>query len=419
MAKKKKTDALAELVKKAPVKVLREMILSLAEPGSDFYRAAMHYLTEKIAVAEALEKDESGEVILALWEALLPDLTELNEYGGGDYDLEDAVAGLLVKIDEQLSIGNTGYPQRRELLDNVLGFIQSGNSGMEDPLYDVAYACCYDETDLRWFAKKLEGLGSDWEVRNARNIYRKIGDRDKYLELRLAHLTTGMDYYDLVTFYWEEGEKAKALEMAQRGLKEGQGRMDELREFVAERAAQTGDRSTFLTLQFEQATDRITLESYLKFQDLCTEAEWKNYESKLLARLKKDTGSAALKIRMHRKEYDEALDLLTRYRYPRDAWVDAYIIETAKELETRFPEEILVYYLSGLGNMKSSATRDEYARQAKIIAKVRRVLVQIIGAKERWTAFATKTKADNRKRPAFQEEFERVVPGWKKLGQRA
>jgi hypothetical protein len=46
----------------------------------------------------------------------------------------------------------------------------------------------------------------------------------------------GADYHDLATFYWDSGEKEKALHVAEKGLCEAQGRMDELREFVMVRA---------------------------------------------------------------------------------------------------------------------------------------------------------------------------------------
>lgn len=49
------------------------------------------------------------------------------------------------------------------------------------------------------------------------------------------------------------------------------------------------------------------------------------------------------------------------------------------------------------------------------MAKVRRLLVVGIKDKERWLAFSGKVKRDNIKRPAFQEEFAKVVPGWSEL----
>lgn len=84
-------------------------------------------------------------------------------------------------------------------------------------------------------------INDQWQLRNARNIYRQIGDHAKYLELRLKYMEVGTDYHDLAEFYWETKEKEKAVQIAQKKLGKATGRMVELRAFVAERAKESGD----------------------------------------------------------------------------------------------------------------------------------------------------------------------------------
>ena len=81
-------------------------------------------------------------------------------------------------------------------------------------------------------------------------------------------------------------------------------------------------------------------------------------------------------------------------------------------LEKRYPEEVLKYYLSGLGNLTVNATRKEYARKAKVMAKVRHPLVEVLDDKARWEKFAARVKLDNIRRLAFQQEFAKVLSGW-------
>ncbi|MCP4755620.1 MAG: hypothetical protein GY866_32555 [Proteobacteria bacterium] len=416
MAKKpKKQDALDELLSAASSEVLIDLIVQLAADRPDVRRECFDFLKKHVLLSKGMEKRSEGEIVLSLWSELEFDLSELDEYGGGDYAVEDNVADLLNQIRKRLDSKKVEPDCRRDILDSVLPYIESGNAGLDDSLDDVAYAACYDDSDLRFLAEAFEEMGGEWKVRNARGIYRRLGDRKKYLELRKRHMTLGADYHDLATFYWESGEKDKALQVAEKGLKKGEGRMEELRRFVADRAEESGDRETYLKLQFDQTTDRLTLDKYLAFKKLCSEAEWDRYEGKILKRMKDVWRTETLKIRMFRQEYDEAVAVLTKGRYPMTSWYDTEEVRIAKKLERAYPEEILKFYISGLGRLKSNDTRKEYARKAAVMAKVRHVLVQVLGDETRWKKYAGKIKQDNIKRPAFQEEFAKILPGWREL----
>ncbi len=133
------------------------------------------------------------------------------------------------------------------------------------------------------------------------------------------------------------------MEMAEEGLRQGKGRMDELRQFVSKRLKSAGNRERYLALQFDQAIDHLTCDKYRAFRKLCTTAEWKRYEAKILAQLENAWDTEQLRIRMHRKEHEE--------------------------------------------------------------------VVAVLSDASRWRDFALKVKKDNIKRPAFQEEFTKAVPG--------
>jgi hypothetical protein len=154
---------------------------------------------------------------------------------------------------------------------------------------------------------------------------------------------------------------------------------------------------------------------YQTFQKLCNAEEWSLYEPRILLRLKHAGAGNRLKIRMHRQEYDEALAILTKGRYPLSSWGGEYEIKVAEKLEKRYPEKILKYYHSDLGKLDRNAERKEYARNAIVMVKVRHMLVDVLGDENRWEKFAGKIKRDNLRRPAFQQEFTRVVPGWRQL----
>lgn len=403
------------LLAATPHGTLADLLVRLANTRADVRRECFDYLNKRAPLSDSQKKQSEGEVLLALWSELSLDLSELDDYGGGDYGQGDHVASLLYEIEQKLSRKKIDAEYRHELLDNVLPYIESSNAGLDDALYDVAYATCYDDNDLRALAEAFELMSGDWKTEHARRIYRKLGDRERYLELRNQKMIYGNDYYDLASFYWKTGEKNKAMQVAEEGMQKAKGRMDDLRQFLAQRAKDSGNRVRYLELQFTQTVDHLTCDKYKAFRKLCTAAEWKAYEAKILARMKDTWESEQLRIRMHRKEYDDALAVLSKGRYPLTAWDSDYEIQTARRLESRFPEEILKYYLSGLGNLKTKAVRKEYARKAHVMAKVRRLLVEVLHDKERWRSFAIKIKQGNVKRPAFQEEFAKIVPGWREL----
>jgi len=101
---------------------------------------------------------------------------KFGDYGGGAYDCEDHVSELLDEVLTQLNSKKIGPEFRREILERVLPFIESGNAGMDDLLYEVAYATCYDDTDWRRLAVAFEAMQGDWKLDHARRIYRRLMD---------------------------------------------------------------------------------------------------------------------------------------------------------------------------------------------------------------------------------------------------
>lgn len=413
--KREQNDPLAALLETAPKAKLVDLLVRVAATRPAVRRECFDYLKKHATLTPSQQQQSEGEKLLALWAELAPDLDELDAYGGGDDDADFQVSSLLQEIAQALSRKKIEATYRQQLLDDVLPYIESGNAGLDDDLYDVAYATCYTDDDWRALAEAFETMGGDWKLDHARRIYRRLGNREKYLELRQRKLTTGTDYFDLADFHWKAGEKQKAMAVAEEGLFRGKGRMDELRRFVANQAKSAGNRERYLALQFDQAIDHLTCDKYKVFRKLCTTVEWQCYEAKILAQLENARDTEQLRIRMHRKEYEEAVAVLTRSRYPFYAWDSTYELQTAKQLEERYPEAILKYYLSGLGNLKTNAPRKEYARKAQVMQKVHHMLVDVLHDAPRWRDFAIKIKRDNLKRPAFQEEFAKAVPGWQAL----
>lgn len=409
-------DPLKSMLKAATREDLIELLLKIAGDNLTMRRHCIDYLKETVKVDPSIHRSAESSAALALWYEVEPELSELDEYGGADYDTIDAVDEGLHQLTEVLEELTLDEQDKEDLLDEVISFIKSGNAGMDDSLYDIAYASCKNDGDLRELAKRFENLDQHWPIEHARRIYRRIGDNKQYLKLRNKHLRYGMDYYDLVAFYWETGEKIKAVETARKGMKLAEGRMDELRMFLADRAKEDGDREAYLDYIFAQRTDYLTLSSYKELEKECRKEEWVKYEGKIIDLLEKNFNIQAVKIHMYRKEYDMALRYFkSPFRLTYRIFGESELFSIAKRLEVLYPEEILAFYRSSVGNVNVSASRKIYAQNALAIMRVRRVLVEVMKRPEEWKTYALKIKSNNAKRRAFQEEFARVIPDWDSL----
>ena len=409
-------DPLKSMLKAATREDLIALLLEIAGENLTIRRHCIDYLKGTVKIDLSTHRSAESSAALTLWYEVEPELSELDEYGGADYDTIDAVDEVLHQLMEVLEELTLDEEDREDLLDEVISYIKSGNAGMDDILYDIAYATCKNDGDLRELAKRFENLDQHWPLEHARQIYRRIGDRKQYLELRNKRLHYGMDYYDLVAFYWENGEKIKAVETARKGMELAEGRMDELRIFLADRAKEDGDREAYLEYIFAQRTDYLTLSSYKELEKECRKGEWEKYEGKIIDLLEKNFNIQAVKIYMYRKEYEMALRYFKPpFRSTYHIFGESELFSIAKRLEVLFPEEILAFYRSSVGNLNVSASRKIYAQNALGIMRVQRVLVEVMKRPEEWKACALKIKSNNAKRPAFQEEFARVIPDWDSL----
>ena len=414
MKNKKNNDPLISMLNAASKDDLIELIKELKGNALSIRRICIDFLKDKVTISSSVNAAARSSAALTLWHEVEPELSELDEYGGGDYSLMEDVGEGLYQLYKKLKEITLTDEDRDELLHKVMSYIESGNAGMDDSLYDIAYALCKTDDSLKDLAERFEALKRDWPIEHAKNIYRRIGEHKKYLELRLLKMKYGMDYYDLASYYWEIGEKSKAVDTAQRGMKLGRGRMDDLKIFLAERAKEAGDRDTYLEYYFSRKTDNLTLSSYKEIKNECKKEEWKRYEPKLLKIMKKNFNIQVVKIHLYRKEYKAALKYFEKNR--RFSYFSSHeVFSTAEELENRYPEQVLKFYKSCVGDLNVSTTRKTYSENAVAVVRIRRVLVDVMKETDKWEKYALPIKANNAKRPAFQNEFASIIPDWKSL----
>ncbi|MDB4897866.1 MAG: uncharacterized protein JWN15_4128 [Firmicutes bacterium] len=399
--------SLDKLLAQADVDTLRGLAQHLYKDQPAVQRQCLDFLRQRVPLARKQLRDAAGEAVLLLWGEAESYLAE----ECWDTGAEQA-ADLLSDLAERLVSERVPRLVRRSIIDEAVIYI--GRTDLADGVCDVVYAACCNDEDLRYLAERLEGLNRESPLEHARRIYRRLGDREKYLLLRTSNMVYGGDYYDLAMFYAEAGETDHALVVAKEGLQKGQGRLEDLRRFLAEHALQAGDRDTYLDLQFQQAIDRLTVQSYQDFRRLCTDSEWIDYESRLMAAMARVRPEERFKLHLLRGEDERAVTILSALPDPR--WYDdSGLLTAAASLEKRFPEQVLAFYRKGLGDVTSAHERKEYADKAKVLLKMRHMWVEVMGQPMAWKQFGRHVKLVNHRRPALQEEFGRVIPDWNTL----
>ena len=112
--KKKRKDPLEELVAAADSEILGKLVNRLALARPEIRRECFEYLKEHVMLTPDEEAVSGGEAMFALWMELEPDLSELDEYGGGDYATENHVGELLYQLSEKLRAERIHRDYRRK-----------------------------------------------------------------------------------------------------------------------------------------------------------------------------------------------------------------------------------------------------------------------------------------------------------------
>lgn len=295
-------------------------------------------------------------------------------------------------------------------------FLDDTTLGILERLTQVMLTASHTDEERIILANCLNQYFQNRYLKNmARAIYRETGEDEAYLASLLPDLVFAEDYYDLATFYAEKNNLEEAVQIAEQGLLIRSGTKKELREFLANYAlTHCGDRVRYLKLLYENMLERFTLQSYLTFQEHCTETEWKQYEPDILRRLQNQLVYTRFPILMHRNEKRAALKaILDEVEY--GCFPEGKLLEYAQLLEDDFPNEILKLYQSIVSDERLSTGRSAYAKKAKLTVRIRLLYLEHLKQPKQWDQYRRTLKSQNLRKAAFQEEFASWVPDWTKL----
>lgn len=170
--------------------------------------------------------------ILQHWNKAADIIQEFDRYGGGRESDEDNACYEIEKIVELLENNIISWESRKSLLDELLEFVASDNSGFTDYLMDIAVIMCNNKEENLYLADYLEKHGNHYYKNLSARMFLNNGEDEKYLESKRAQLKYGPDYLELANYYEKHEDKKQAVKIAQEGLKKADGRLDVIYEYL-------------------------------------------------------------------------------------------------------------------------------------------------------------------------------------------
>ncbi|OLN28239.1 hypothetical protein [Desulfosporosinus metallidurans] len=382
------------------------------------------------------------ELLFEYWNNAQSIISEFNCYGGGPEEEEEEVYEWLEKISVLIKEDNITPEAKRRFMEAAFVEYDAGNSGFDDGLMDLFFELCKEKDEWEFLVQKLNRRQSDWRKKLVMRIYRdQLKDDSRYLEERLKNLQYGMDYWDLVQYYIGKRNKKLALEIAQKGIEQGDGRLTELYDYLIDHYSKLQDRDHLESIakiamqrknsesyvlerlftfykngDYEKAKEKLILvyktthhkryfEEYKRMKNYLSESDWEKIEPEIFDEAQNNNIHDYMSICLEKGMKDTVIK--TMISPPKNQWGYASFSDFdifAQKLEKEYPKEILEYYYKKAYRRIPNGDRKTYKEAVKYLGKVKAIYLKHLKDKDGWTHMLNKLLMEFKKRPAFIDE---------------
>ncbi|MGD9506182.1 MAG: SWIM zinc finger domain-containing protein, partial [Syntrophobacteraceae bacterium] len=206
------------------------------------------YSTGRIAkdldrILQAVEGAEVKMQMQVRWAVVDAILHELNEYGMDDEPLENVFFRSMGRLKDILVGKDLFASERREIIGKLMRYYDIGNCGLIDAIYDAAMELCSDEKDYQVIIKSLGPAAAtdSYKCGLLAHLHGIVGDEQAELAALERCLQSGSDYWRLAKYWLRRGDRGKAMSVVLEGVEKGQGRKDELYDFLQQDCEYRGD----------------------------------------------------------------------------------------------------------------------------------------------------------------------------------
>lgn len=406
-----------KLIGKFDKKQLQELITYIVSVNEQAKVQLLDYCQKK----EANVKADNHALIIEskiqqYWKTAAEIIEEFDMYGGGPESDEDDACDALESMMKLLEDNEVSWIVRKEILDEMLGFVASDNSGFTDYLMDIAVNMCTNKQENIYLADSLIENANSYYRGLAAKIYLENGEEQKFVEGKKANLQYGSDYLELAAYYRKKNDKETALKIVLEGLDKAVGRLDGIYEYLfeyyeknkneaaleklyAQSEKRNRDQDTITELMHQYYRRKGDYEkqkkTLLKLLSCCdigelrklyqkcgrelTEEDFKKEESAILKTIKKRNLSAYFDILIDKRETKEVIEYITQHPQ-HGGWGLDQGHYFSKRLSGEYPREVVAMYWREVAFYVSLGKEKNYAHAVGVLKEIRTIM-----KKNKWT----------------------------------
>ena len=417
---------------------LADLIVYILKSNPDSYGDFLKWCNKH--GSEEVKDVAKDALIIELWGQIEETIDRANEYGGCDEDEEYEACEVLSDIEKMAQNGDISWTSRKQLIDEMMTQVHYDNSGFNDNLFDTCRAMCYEENDWLYLIEKLRERGSSWNNELIMGIYaNELNDEQSYLDMRLANLNTGYDYFKLVKYYFDEkNDITTSIKYAEIGLN-ANGNISVLLNFLIEHYTSVSsdadiDRLFVISeekdsyvygianLIFDYYKDKnyekakaALYKSYKRARrNLHTEycrlakfikpEEWEVEEPKIFADIKNRNMENYLDICMDKGLKETVMTAITG---DKKAYHDTSY-KFAQKLKSDYPVEVIGLYMSNIETGIQNGDRKTYREIVRRLESVKDIYTKILHDNLAFKNMISDLRMKYKKRLAFIDEAKRL-----------
>lgn len=405
------------LIGKFDKKQLQELIVYIVSVNESAKELLLDYCQKK----EADVKTDNHTLIIEskirqYWKNAAQIIEEFDMYGGGPESDEDDACSMLENMMKLLEDNEVSWIVRKQILDEMLGFAASDNSGFTDYLMDIAVIMCTNKQENIYLADFLVQNANSYYRGLAAKIYLENGEEQKFIESKKANLHYGSDYLELAAYYKKHNDKETALKIVLEGLDKADGRLDEIYEYLfryyenneneaaleklyaqSEKKNRDQDTITELMHQYYQKKGDYgkQKETLLKLLSCCdvrelrklyqkcgqelSNEDFSKEESAILNTIKKRDLSVYFDILMDKGEKKEVIEYITQHQQY-EGWGLDQGHYFSKRLSDEYPREVVDMYWKEVDFYVSLGKEKNYDHAVSVLIEIRRIM-----KRNKWT----------------------------------